>query len=260
MVTANRGDEPFTYGTYLRVPELTDLQSPLAAPPAPDEMLFIIGQQVQELWFKQILFDLRDVLDDVAAGRLAPAARLLERMNRILRVMSAETEVLELLPPYEFLRFRGILKAASGLESAQFREVELASGLRTDAFLKLASRLVDVQSLLARWPVSLHDALLSILETVDDDPVEALLRILRDEAAFPDLYRLVEALSDYELRFQEWRFHHLQVVERVIGDRSPGTGGSPGGTYLGRTLTYRFFPELWEARNELTGRGGAMPA
>jgi tryptophan 2,3-dioxygenase len=53
---------PMTYGDYLRVPELTALQSPLSSPEAHDELLFILVQQVQELWFKQLLHELRTVI------------------------------------------------------------------------------------------------------------------------------------------------------------------------------------------------------
>src|SRR5947208_809306 len=53
------GSGPLTYGAYLRVPELLDLQSPLGLPTVHDELLFIIVQQAQELWFKQLLHELR---------------------------------------------------------------------------------------------------------------------------------------------------------------------------------------------------------
>jgi tryptophan 2,3-dioxygenase len=251
-MAAERSPEPFTYGSYLRVPELISLQTPLADPPVPDELLFVIGQQAQELWFKQILSDLQRAIGLLGEAQLLAAASLIERDVRILRTLSAETELLELIAPAEFHRFRGILKAASGLESEQFRELELASGLRDDGFLRLAGKLIDLPAVLARWPVSLHAAFLVVLQPVVDDPVQALMAIYAEPDRFPELYRLSEALGEYELRFQEWHFHHLQVVERVIGDRSPGTGGSAGSAYLARTLSYRFFPELWEARNRLT--------
>ena len=66
------------------------------------------------------------------------------------------------------------------------------------------------------------------------------------------MFALAEALSEYEVGFGEWRFHHIKLVERTIGDHVPGTAGSSGAGYLGRTLQYRFFPELWEARNRVT--------
>ena len=61
---------PMTYGDYLRVPELTALQSPLSSPEAHDELLFIIVQQAQELWFKQLLHELRAVIGSLAADDL----------------------------------------------------------------------------------------------------------------------------------------------------------------------------------------------
>lgn len=260
-MTASRFDDPLTYGRYLRIPELTDLQNPLAEPPVHDEMLFIIGQQAEELWFKQILFDLRIAVDGMRDGELDATISLLDRINRILRVLAAETEILESIPPAQFQRFRGVLKAASGLESEQFRELELASGLRDDARLKLASRLLDLPAVLARWPLSLRDALNATLGSVAADPVDAVVAIYSAPDRYPQLYRLCEALSEYDLRLQGWRFHHLQVVERVIGDRSPGTAGSAGSAYLFRTLAVHFFPALWEARNRLTAQERtAVPA
>jgi tryptophan 2,3-dioxygenase len=89
---------------------------------------------------------------------------------------------------------------------------------------------------------------------VDSDPVEALLCIYEAPERHPQLFVLAETLSEYEIRFAEWRFRHVKLVERVIGDRSAGTGGSAGSGYLAKTLGYRFFPELWEARNRLAVR------
>ena len=56
------GDAPLSYNKYLRVPELLRLQTRLGPPDAHDEMLFIIVQQAQELWFKQVLFELRTII------------------------------------------------------------------------------------------------------------------------------------------------------------------------------------------------------
>jgi tryptophan 2,3-dioxygenase len=45
-----------------------------------------------------------------------------------------------------------------------------------------------------------------------------------------------------------WRQRPVAMVERMIGNRR-GTGGSSGVSYLSKTLTKRFFPEIWDARN-----------
>ena len=57
----NFGEEGglLTYGSYLRLPELLAQQVPQADPPAHDELLFITVHQVYELWFEQLLHELR---------------------------------------------------------------------------------------------------------------------------------------------------------------------------------------------------------
>lgn len=255
-MTTKESAAPLTYGEYLRVPDLLSLQTPVAPDDVHDEMLFIILQQVQELWFKQILHELRAILTLLDQNDLLEATRLLNRVNRILRVLAEEVEVMETLPPMEFQRFRPFLKSASGFESEQFRELELASGLCGDAYLKIASRIVDLSVFYHRWPTSLDGALRRVLSALDPDPVQALVVIYTAPREYPELFALAEALTEYEVRFGEWRFHHLKLVERVIGDRATGTGGSAGSGYLMRTIGYRFFPELWEARNRLTARSG----
>jgi tryptophan 2,3-dioxygenase len=256
-----RPREPFTYADYLRVPEILDLQSPLSEPQEHDELLFIIVQQIQELWFKQVLFELRSVIELMGRGELLEAVRLVDRVNKIMRAVAEEATVLETMPPQEFHRFRHVLTTSSGLESEQFRELEWASGLRDGTFLKIVEKLMGEAALRELWPVSLHDAFLGLLRDVNEKPAEAVAAIYNDPQANYPLYMLAEALSEYEVVFHEWRFHHVKLVERTIGDHSPGTAGSAGAGYLGKTLGYRFFPELWEGRNLLTARapkgGGA---
>ena len=244
-------DAPLTYGSYLRVPELLQLQTPLGPPNAHDEMLFIIVQQVQELWFKQILFEMHRIIALLDGGDAMAALHLLKRVNAIVRVLASEVEVLEAVPPQEFARFRDVLGSASGLESLQFRELEFASGLRETTFLKLIEKHMDVEYFRTRWPRTLHDAFCGMLAQVSSDTVEALVEVYSKSQVYPHLYMLAETLSEYEVLFSHWRFHHVKLVERTIGDNMPGTAGSSGAGYLGKTLGYRFFPELWAARNAL---------
>ena len=48
---------------------------------------------------------------------------------------------------------------------------------------------------------------------------------------------------------------HFVVVERIIGGSVIGTQGTPV-EVLGKLIHKRFFPDLWETRNELTGLAG----
>lgn len=65
-------------------------------------------------------------------------------------------------------------------------------------------------------------------------------------------FRVAEHLIEFDEKFAIWRFHHVKMVERMIGSR-PGTGGSPGAKYLASTLARPFFPDLWAVRTKLGG-------
>jgi tryptophan 2,3-dioxygenase len=246
---------PLTYDKYLKISEILELQVLLSSPSAHDELLFIIVQQVQELWFKQILHEMRSVIDLVQRDALLPAVELMGRINHIARAVAVEVALLETMPPQEFQRFRYVLSPASGFESEQFRELELASGLAEPVFIKMIEKHMDLDALRARWPVTLHDAFLSQLAKVREDPVAAVAEVYCNASDHMPLYLLAEALSEYEVLFSEWRFRHIKLVERTIGGHSTGTGGTEGAGYLGKTMGYRFFPELWEARNRITAAG-----
>lgn len=214
---------------------------------------------MQELWFKQILYDLTEFIRLTDHGSLLDAVRLLDRINRIVSVLSQETELLQTLPPAEFKSFRPVLSTASGFESEQFRELEWAGGLRDAHFGRLVAHLEHGADIIARWPRSLRHVLCSSLASLQLEPVDAIEALYTGSVHHPEILALVEGLSEYEIRFAEWRFHHVKVVERVIGSRSPGTGGSSGSGYLSRTLDYRFFPELWEARNRISAGSALHP-
>jgi tryptophan 2,3-dioxygenase len=67
------------------------------------------------------------------------------------------------------------------------------------------------------------------------------------------LFFLAEALLEYEQQFGQWRFNHVQLVERVIGPQTGGTGGTLGSRYLLRTIDQKFFPKLWAVRGKFFG-------
>ncbi len=126
------------YGDYLQLDKLLDSQHPVSdspSGPAHDEMLFIVVHQAYELWFKQILHELRsiigmfgdDIVDDRQMGRMV--ARL-ERIHKIQRLLVSQIDVIETMTPLDFLEFRDLLIPASGFQSIQFKEVEIALGLK----------------------------------------------------------------------------------------------------------------------------------
>jgi tryptophan 2,3-dioxygenase len=67
---------------------------------------------------------------EIRADRFEEACMYLVRCRRIVDVLLTSWEVLATLRPREFWRFRKYFGNASGLQSAQFREIEFLLGLR----------------------------------------------------------------------------------------------------------------------------------
>jgi len=89
---------------------------------------------------------------------------------------------------------------------------------------------------------------------VADEPPEgpeirsALVAIYRSDDH--RLTQVCERLVDLDEGLQEWRYRHVKMVERTIGNKR-GTGGSAGTAYLRKTLFRPAFPDLWNIRTEL---------
>jgi tryptophan 2,3-dioxygenase len=249
---------PLSYGSYLKVDELLELQRPLSRPPHHDEMLFIIIHQVYELWFKQLLHELDATMLALDRDDLLRVAKQFHRVHTIQRLIEQQVDILETMTPQEFNQFRDKLNPASGFQSVQFRELEFACGLRRTDVLKWIELDEAQRARLERRAnaPSLYDRVKELLRrrgfAVDSSEqlVESYRQIYSNEAAHYDLYLLLEALIEFDERFLLWRGRHVRMVERMIGQRT-GTGGSPGVAYLEGTLRYRFFPELWEVRTYL---------
>ncbi|HEX8723486.1 MAG TPA: tryptophan 2,3-dioxygenase family protein [Pyrinomonadaceae bacterium] len=272
------GDKPpLSYNKYLRVPDLIGLQECRSDPAHHDELLFITVHQAYELWFKQILHELDAAACAMRDGRAPLAARALSRVVEIEKLLVTQIHVLETMTPIDFLGFRDRLNPASGFQSMQFREVEFASGLKDEAILRAfgddefaAGRLrarIDAPTLGEEF-----FALLARrgLDAPADDPaladgerraryearVRAALEVVTHFESRYEEYQLSEALIAHDEFFSLWRFHHVRMVERMLGTKK-GTGGSEGVGYLKTTLDKKFFPELWEARTRLDSAHGA---
>lgn len=127
------------YASYLEIDKLLDSQHPRSSEfgeEAQDEMLFIITHQAYELWFKQLIHELKYItgffqneLNDVNIGKVN---HTLHRCNQIVKLMVKQLEVLETMTPMDFLEFRNYLFPASGFQSYQFRVAEVMLGLKND--------------------------------------------------------------------------------------------------------------------------------
>lgn len=267
--------EGLTYSSYLKVPELLELQHPQSSPQHHDELLFIIVHQTYELWFKELLHDLDAVVRNLQAAGAKPgsrdevyeAARLLRRCTEITRVLVEQFTILETMLPTHFLAFRAKLEPASGFQSEQFRELEFLCGLKDEKMLRYHRPTPEAHAQLERRlrEPSLRSALFDALRAIgklvplpDAAPereqfearARAILALYKDEKNHRDWIDVCERLTEFDELIVSWRLRHIQLVERVIGVRM-GTGGSSGSSYLKLTLDKKFFPELWEARTLL---------
>jgi tryptophan 2,3-dioxygenase len=255
-----------TYSEYLALDELLAAQRPQTG--EHDEMLFIVIHQVYELWFKQLLHEGRHLQRRLEDGDTPHALAALKRILTILKTVVGQIDVLETMTPGQFFRFRDRLDTASGFQSAQFRELEALLG-RRDATVPTRYETSSAEKSrldVAMSQPSLFDSFARYLvargysvpsETLDRDvsrplePSPALQLVLR--AVYEDdgeAAQVCERMVDLDEGVMEWRYRHVQMVRRTIGEQ-PGTGGTAGAAYLATTLLRPVFPDLWAVRTKL---------
>ena len=242
--------DELNYGSYLALDELLSLQRPRSEPQNPDELLFIIVHQASELWFKLIIHELNALSARLSESDALGAVMSVKRVNALVRIVTSQLTALETLPPQRFAQFRGYLGTSSGSQSVQFRTIEAMSGLRDPHFLQVLEEHGPIPELVRKA----LDAppLQEQFNRVLADQGVTLEQIYTDESQKP-LQMLAEGLLEYEQGFSMWRFLHVQLVERIIGPTTGGTGGTLGSRYLQRTVSHRFFPELWAIRAKFFG-------
>lgn len=255
-----------TYTSYLALDEVLGAQRLRSH--EHDELLFIVIHQVYELWFKQLLHEFAHLQRRLIDGDTPHALHTLRRILTILKVVVAQIDVLETMTPRQFTSFRNRLEASSGFQSVQFRELEAVLGRRDDRVFQHYPQGSEGRERIAaamRRP-SLFDSFLRYLADHGYDvPAEALSRDVTQpvkpltgvQRMLLDVYRddggpaqVAERLVDVDEGMQEWRYRHVKMVERTIGDKG-GTGGSLGARYLRGTLFDASFPDLWAVRSEL---------
>jgi tryptophan 2,3-dioxygenase len=255
-----------TYSSYLALEEVLTAQRPRSD--EHDELLFIVIHQVYELWFKQLLHEGAHLQRRFEEGDTPHALHTLKRMLTILKTIVAQIDVLETMTPRQFLAFRDRLEAASGFQSAQFRELEALLGRRDPRVLRHyapdSSERARIAAAIAR--PSLFDSFLRYVTTqgyavppaalerdvtqplgASPEVQQVLLAVYRDDG---EAAQVCERMIDLDEGTMEWRYRHVQMVRRTIGDRR-GTGGSGGASYLATTLLRPAFPDLWAVRTEL---------
>lgn len=280
-----------TYGSYLKVNELLTLQQTRGVPSHHDELLFIISHQVYELWFKQMLHELHAICGFLDADQPLRAAQLFERVHKIQHMLIEQLPLLETMFGVEFAKFRDSLRPASGFQSVQFRKIEFLCGNKNPKMLQLVGEDEAAKAEMATFldkptpydhfvrhlsredndalriprtvltrdttqPHELNTALVDSLETLYRASDESY-RTGKGERYYAQL-RVAEHLLEFDEKFAIWRFHHVKMVERMIGG-GMGTGGSSGAKYLAGTIR-PFYPDLWAVRDRFGAPAGGKPA
>ncbi|RMA65847.1 tryptophan 2,3-dioxygenase family protein [Ulvibacter antarcticus] len=117
--------EPITYWDYIQTDALLNLQ--VQRTNLPDEMVFIMYHQINELLFKMILWE----ISQVAHKKEITVAFFSEKLMRISRyfdmLASSFTIMGDGMEVEQYMKFRTTLTPASGFQSAQYRKIEFAS-------------------------------------------------------------------------------------------------------------------------------------
>ncbi len=222
-ILSGEGDNDYT--RYMRTDTLLSLQRSPEEVIHRDELLFQVVHQSTELWLKLACSEVEEAGRLIREERaLDTAARLLGRASLGVRLCTDQLEMMRHLSPWDFQTIRTILGHGSGFESPGWKSARNVSEVVGTAFSRLlAEDRIDLAEVYRASP---------------DTPV----------------YRLAEAMIDWDERISAWRVLHFKMATRVIGHAVTGTKGTPVDV-LARLISHKFFPELWQVRTELTRTG-----
>jgi tryptophan 2,3-dioxygenase len=117
--------KPITYWDYIQTDALLNLQTQRTT--LPDEMVFIMYHQVNELLFKMILWE----MEQICQTEKPETAYFTEKLMRISRYFDMLTTSFTIMKDgmdvEQYMKFRNTLTPASGFQSAQYRFIEFAS-------------------------------------------------------------------------------------------------------------------------------------
>jgi tryptophan 2,3-dioxygenase len=205
------------YHDLLRLDEL--LGAALVRDGGSDQMFFLVTHQICEMWFALILDHLDAARAAILADQPESAAERIRRLPAIMRVLTEQFAALATLTPESFERIRAGLGTASGIQSAQWREIEFLCGLRDTRYLGIPGFTgAERERLQARFDG------ISVAEAYEKCPDE----------------RVWTALLEFDEAVVAWRIGHAELAENFLG-RRPGTAGSEGAAYLWRMTTRRLF-------------------
>ena len=257
------------YLDYQSIDLLLSLQHPRSD--GYDEMTFFVMGQVKELLFRGLHFELFNAREQIKHDNIPDTLTILNRAGQFVDYITKSWDVLSTITTEGFNEFRDHLSTASGQLSFMYRHVEFILGNKNKRLASAHKNLPHI------WP-AMEDALNS--PSLYDEAIAAIHRaghVVDDHALDRDwsetyapnasvraawraiyqaphsdniYYQLAEALIALDEKISFYRWRHYTSVHKIIGHK-PGTGGSAGVGWLEHVTQHRFFPELWELRNDL---------
>jgi tryptophan 2,3-dioxygenase len=266
--------EPITYWDYIQVEALLGLQ--VKRTNLPDEMVFIMYHQINELLFKMILWEIGQVKE--SGLTTTKFAMHLDRISRYFDMLSGSFNIMgDGMEKEQYMKFRDTLTPASGFQSAQYRMIEFAStdivnlvdGRYRNGFdatnTENAYEHLYWQAAGKNHQTGQKSALLSnfekkykaeFLEVIDKNRTGNLWHIYK---SLPESERtdetLVKAMRHYDYTVNvTWVMAHLNAARKYLGN-AEATGGSDWQKYMHPKYQKRiFFPGLW-SEQELSNWG-----
>jgi tryptophan 2,3-dioxygenase len=263
--------KPITYWDYIQPDALLNLQ--VQRTTLPDEMVFIMYHQINELLFKMILWE----AEQVTTNNQLTASFFAEKLNRISRyfdMLSSSFSIMqEGMEVEQYLKFRNTLTPASGFQSAQYRLIEFAStdtiNLIDYRFRATIDRNTPIEHAYEHlyWHAAGKDHTTgkkSTLIRLFEEKYKAEFLRKMEEYNTTNLYTkfkslpdevkadktLIQAMRHYDYTVNvSWVMAHYNAAAKYLqpqGEVVEATGGSDWRKYMHPRYQRRiFFPDLW---------------
>ena len=268
--------EPMTYWDFIQVDALLGLQTQRTQ--LPDEMVFIMYHQINELLFKMILWEIKQVsyAEELTTEKFSMH---LDRVSRYFDMLSTSFSIMgEGMELEQYMKFRDTLTPASGFQSAQYRLIEFASteliNLIDYRFRATIDRNTPYEhalehlywqaagkdyktgeksTLLRNFEKKYKKEFLDFMEEYNTINLWTKFKMLPEKDQTNK--QLVDAMRHYDYTVNvTWVMAHLNAAKKYLGD-AEATGGSDWQKYMHPKYQRRiFFPELW-SKEELENWG-----
>jgi tryptophan 2,3-dioxygenase len=268
--------KPITYWDYIQPDALLNLQ--VQRTTLPDEMVFIVYHQINELLFKMIIWEINQVSNatEVTADFFTEKLR---RISRYFDMLATSFDIMgDGMELEQYLKFRNTLTPASGFQSAQYRIIEFGSteliNLIDHRFRASIDRNTPYEHAYDHlyWQAAGKNydtgKKTTLIRLFEERYKEEFLRKMEGYHStnlwarfkqLPELVKsnteLVDAMRHYDYTVNvSWVMAHYNAAAKYLG-QGEATGGSDWRKYMHPKYQRRiFFPELW-SKEELDNWG-----